>query len=129
MPFLDFQFDPHLPSFIPHADMENYLQHYADHFNIMPLIHFNTVVTSISSNGTDYIPPPVGDIQFPVNPKGKPNTGFFFNQWKVTTQNVLTKATTTEIYDAVMVCNGYVYNGKTWEHNPFRHAYILVVNF
>ena len=106
MAYLDFQFDPHLPSYLHHTDMLNYLKDYVDHFNIMPLIHFNTVVTRITSNGTTYTPPPVGDVRFPV---GSPNTSFTFEQWKITTQNVLTKATTTEIYDAVMVCNGWVY--------------------
>jgi len=103
MAYLDFQFDPHLPSYIHHTDMQNHLQHYADHFNIMPLIHFNTVVKNITLNGTDYIPPHIEDMQ---SPDDLPNTGFTFHQWKVTTQNVLTKATTTNVYDAVMVCNG-----------------------
>ena len=101
-----FQFDPHLPSYIHHTDMQNYLQHYANHFNIMPLIHFSTVVTSITSNCMEYTPPPIGDIQFPVNRDDPPNTSFTFHEWKVTTQNVLTKVTNTEAYDAVMVCNG-----------------------
>jgi len=105
MAYLDFQFDPHLPSYIHHTDMHNYLQHYVNHFNITPLIQFNTVVTSITLNGADYAPPHIGDTQSPEDP---PNTGFTFHQWKVTTQNMLTKATTAEVYDAVMVCNGYV---------------------
>jgi len=106
MPFLDFQFDPHLPSFIPHANMSNYLRRYADHFNVTSLIQFNTVVTNVTSNGTQYTPLSVGDVHFPVGPGGTPENGFCFHQWKVTTQNVLTKATTTAVYDAVMVCNG-----------------------
>ncbi|XP_065915457.1 uncharacterized protein [Dysidea avara] len=115
MAYLDFQFDPHLPSYIHHTDMQNYLQHYANHFNIMPLIHFSTVVTSITSNCMEYTPPPIGDIQFPVNQDDPPNTGFTFHEWKVTTQNVLTKVTNTEVYDAVMVCNGH--HSTPWKHD------------
>ncbi|XP_065913296.1 flavin-containing monooxygenase 3-like isoform X2 [Dysidea avara] len=107
MPFVDYQFDPHLPSFMYHTEVLKYLKDYADHFNLMPLIHLNTVITNIASNGTTHTPPPVGDVQFPLESCVQPRTGFTFHQWKVTTQNVLTKTTTTEIYDAVVVCSGH----------------------
>ena len=102
--FPDFHFDPHLPSFIHHTEMANYLQQYADHFNLIPCIQFNTVVLSVKPAGTIHIPPPIGDEFY--GSCEVPRRGFSFAQWKVSTQNLLTKEISTEIYDAVVICNG-----------------------
>lgn len=104
MMFSDFHFDPHLPSFIHHTEMAKYLQQYADHFNLIPSIHFNTVILSIKPADTVHTPPPVGDDFY--GSCELPRKGFSFTQWKVTTQDFVTKAVNTEIYDAVVVCNG-----------------------
>lgn len=104
MTFPDFQFDPHLPSFIHHTEIANYLQQYAVHFNLMPYIQFNTVVLSVKPADAVHMPPPISDNLY--GPCELPRKGFSFAQWKVSTQNLVTKVVNTEIYDAVMVCNG-----------------------
>lgn len=104
MRFPDFHFDPHLPSFIHHTEMANYLQQYAEHFNLIPYIQFNTVVCSIESAGTIHEPLPIGDDFY--GSCELPRRGFSFTQWKVTTQNLISKAVSTNTYDAVVVCNG-----------------------
>lgn len=102
--FPDFHFDPHLPSFVHHTEMANYLHQYAAHFNLMPCIQFNTVVLSVKPAGTTHTPPPInGDLYGSCE---LPRKAFSFTQWKVSTQNLVTKEVTTEIYDAVMICNG-----------------------
>ena len=104
MMFPDFHFDPHLPSFVHHTEMANYLQQYADHFDLIPYIQFNTAVLSIKPTDACHTPPPIGDALY--GSCELPRRGFSFTQWKVSTQNVVTKAVSTEVYDAVMVCNG-----------------------
>lgn len=104
MRFPDFHFDPHLPSFIHHTEMAKYLQQYAEHFNLIPYIQFNTVVRSIKPANTIHVPPPVGDDFY--GSCELPRKGFSFTQWKVTTQNLVTKEVSTEVYDAIVVCNG-----------------------
>ena len=104
MSFPDFHFDPHLPSFIHHTEMAKYLQQYADHFNLIPCIRFSTVVLSVKPVDMIHTPSPVGDDMY--GPCELPRRGFSFTQWKVSTQNLVTKTVNTEIYDAVMICNG-----------------------
>lgn len=36
--FPDFPFDTHLPSFVPHQDVQNYLERYSTNFGITPHI-------------------------------------------------------------------------------------------
>ena len=102
--FPDFHFDPHLPSFIHHTEMAKYLQQYAVHFNLIPYIQFNTLVRSVKPVDTVYTPPPVGDEFY--GSCELPRKGFSFTQWKISTENLITKTVNTEIYDAVVICNG-----------------------
>ena len=101
--FPDFYFDPHLPSFVSYAVIGQYLQEYTDHFQLMQHIQFNTTIISIVHNETSYKSPVAGDKQFPVSESCR--KGFVFDQWSVITQNVQTKQITTEIYDAVLICD------------------------
>ena len=102
--FPDFHFDPNLPSFVHHTEMANYLQQYAVHFNLIPCIQFNTVVLNVKPVDTVRTPRPIGDKFYGSHEL--PRKGFSFTQWKISTQNVITKTIKTEIYDAVVVCNG-----------------------
>lgn len=99
-----FHFDPHLPSFVHHTEMAKYLQQYADHFNLIPCIKFTTTVLSVEPTDVTHTPPPIGDHLY--GSCELPRKGFSFTQWKVTTQNLISKSVNTEIYDAVVVCNG-----------------------
>ena len=101
--FPDFYFDPHLPSFVSYSDVGNYLLQYTDQFQLMPHIQFNTTVVSITHNGTSYKSRVPGDGQYPVSES--PRKGFVFDQWNVTTQDIHTKEMTTEVYDAILICD------------------------
>ena len=50
-PELDFEQD--VQPFPDHRDMYRYLQRYADHFGITPLIRFNSKVTSVTPENPD----------------------------------------------------------------------------
>ena len=104
--FPDLYFDPHLPSFVTSPDIGQYLLQYADQFQLMPCIQFNTAVVSIIHNKTSYKSRIPGDEQYPSS--DSPRESFVFDQWKVTTQNMRTKQITTEIYDAILICDWYV---------------------
>lgn len=104
MAFPDFLFDPHLPSFLSHFNIIKYLQQYAEYFKLMPLIQFNTALINIKQKGTNCQPNPIGDEQYPSTEL--PKQTFTFNQWNITTQNLITEQTTVETYDAVVICNG-----------------------
>lgn len=49
--YSDFPIDPDLPDFLNHAQFLRYLEAYADHFEIRPLVRFNTNVESVESVG------------------------------------------------------------------------------
>lgn len=104
MAFPDFPFDPHLPSFLSHSDILKYLQEYADYFQLISLIQFNTQVVHVKPTGTECQRNPIGDEQYPSIES--PKQPFTFNQWNITVQNLITKRSTIETYDAVVICNG-----------------------
>ena len=79
--------------------MENYLLQYAEHFQLMPHIQFNTAVVSITHIGTSCKSCVPGDRQYPESPR----KDVIFDQWNVTTQNVHTKEMTTKVYDAILI--------------------------
>ena len=86
MAFPEYPFKSHLPSFITHRDVRMYLVDFSHDNGINDYIRFHTRVEKISpiSNGTDCFP-----------------------TWSVTSCNLLTKLEVTELFDAVMVCNGH----------------------
>ncbi|KAM9846255.1 uncharacterized protein ACBR49_009563 [Aulostomus maculatus] len=47
MMFPDFPFDPNLNSFLPHQEVQCYLERYCHHHNIRPHIRFNTAVEHV----------------------------------------------------------------------------------
>uniref|UniRef100_UPI0037E8560F uncharacterized protein n=1 Tax=Semicossyphus pulcher TaxID=241346 RepID=UPI0037E8560F len=47
MMFPDFPFDPHLSSFLPHQEVQRYLERYCESHDIRPHIRFNTVVEMV----------------------------------------------------------------------------------
>jgi len=89
---------------VSHYDVLKYLQKYADYFQLIPLIQFNTAVVHVKPTGTNCRLNLVGDEQYPSSEL--PKQTFIFDQWNVTTKNLITKQTTVETYDAVVICNG-----------------------
>ncbi|CAL1541028.1 unnamed protein product [Lymnaea stagnalis] len=88
MAFPDYPFPEDLPSFVRHKDVQKYLEDYTAHFNLSQYIKFLTIVKWIE---------PVVD-----------ETSQFKFKWAVTTCNVLNQAEeVTQIYEAVLVCNGH----------------------
>ena len=86
MEFPDFPFKSSLPSFLRHQEVLHYIEDYAKHFDLYKFIRFGTQVTN-------------------VLPKQKSNQGRFVS-WEVTVQNISDKNVTSEVFDAVIVCNG-----------------------
>lgn len=81
MGFPDFPIVEKEESYLPGEDILKLLNDYADHFDIRKHIKFNHRVNYVA---------PVGD-----------------EQWEVQVKDLLTNITTTEVYDAIMVCNGH----------------------
>ncbi|XP_076130455.1 uncharacterized protein LOC143112091 isoform X2 [Alosa pseudoharengus] len=87
MMFPDFPFEAHLPSFLPHQDVQNYLKRYCTHFAITPHIKFDTAVEEVR----------------PIAMEMDREKGL---AWEVTscdkhgTQN-------TETFDSVFICTGH----------------------
>lgn len=134
MAFLDAPFDPTLPSFLGHAQVQEYLENYAEQHALSDLIEFNTEVKAVrpvrrsgssssSSNGCDvgegkkdgYVPWPAGDYTvLKENERDKEEEGEG-PLWQVTTAssnhrhhlNQQQQGERQEIYDAVVVCNGH----------------------
>lgn len=87
MPFRDFSFRDSLPSFVGHADVLQYLEDYANHFDLLPHIKFNTFVESVT-------PVKEGDDK---------------EKWIVRVKKLEEESQPSEsnVYDAVIVCNGH----------------------
>ena len=86
MAFPDFSFPKDLPSFVKHTEVYEYLENYAEHFNLKQHIKFSTTV----------------EIVEPLSQEDG------LVKWKVKSKNLLHKGNTeTEMFDAVMVCNGH----------------------
>ena len=83
----DHRFDPSLPSYVTHADVQAYLEAYVAEEDLLPLIRFNTAVESVTKEG--------GGWRVRCGPAGPAET-------------VGTAGTgSSELYDAVIVCNGH----------------------
>ncbi|CAH1959050.1 unnamed protein product [Acanthoscelides obtectus] len=100
MYFTDFPWSVPFPqkneSFITRGDVLDYLNKYADHFNIRPLVKLNCLVRNIC---------PVGDTC-----------------WEVTYLYKPTQETITESYNVVMVCNGH-YNIPAYPEILFQELF------
>lgn len=89
MPYEKFPFPDELPSYIHHSDFLKYLEDFADHFELKPYIRLSTEVKKVT----------------PIKKKSSDST-----VWEVTTKNMLSGEETTDQFDAVLVCNGYVHS-------------------
>ncbi|XP_071758340.2 uncharacterized protein LOC139914045 [Centroberyx gerrardi] len=83
MMFPDFPFDPQLPSFLPHQEVQRYLESYCRSHGIGPHIRFNTVVEDV-----------------------KPVVTETRTTWEVTSSGE-TGSQATETFDSVFVCSGH----------------------
>ncbi|XP_051793972.1 uncharacterized protein LOC110971971 [Acanthochromis polyacanthus] len=88
MMFPDFPFDPQLSSFIPHQEVQRYLQKYCQNHHIGPHIRFNTVVEKVE---------PVV-----MATEGEKAT----MMWEVTSSDS-SGCQKTETFDSVFVCSGH----------------------
>ncbi|OWF48027.1 flavin-containing monooxygenase FMO GS-OX5-like [Mizuhopecten yessoensis] len=86
MAFPDFPFRKDLPSFVRHEDMLEYLESYADRFDLLKYIKFSTTVSL-------------------VQPLTYPDKVTWQVTYKALSDSVVTPV--TENFDAVMVCNGH----------------------
>ncbi|KAK6189090.1 hypothetical protein SNE40_005133 [Patella caerulea] len=84
MAFSDFPIPEDFPPFMPHADVLRYFRMYADHFHLLPYIHFRTSVVYIQQT-VDY-----------------QETGKWIVKYQKESQEPV-----QEIFDAVMVCSGH----------------------
>ena len=94
MAFPGFPFSQDLPSFVHHTDMLEYLKKYTNHYKLERFISFSTLVETI----------------LPVESATKclQENGLCLDQikWEVTSRNLISNTSTTEVFDAVLVCNG-----------------------
>ncbi|XP_061596410.1 uncharacterized protein LOC133459976 isoform X2 [Cololabis saira] len=98
MMFPDFPFDPQLSSFLPHQEVQRYLERYCQYHNIQPHIRFKTVVENVT--------PPV---MTKVGEEKK-------TAWEVTSLDS-SGCLKTESFDAVFVCSGH-YSDPHIPHLP-----------
>ncbi|XP_072231357.1 uncharacterized protein [Leuresthes tenuis] len=88
MMFPDFPFDPELSSFLPHQEVQRYLEKFCQSHNIRPHIRFGAVVEKVK---------PVGMTTGGVEEK---------TTWEVTSSDS-SGCQKTETFDSVFVCSGH----------------------
>ena len=108
MEFPDYPFPSHLPSYPYHYDVQRYLMQYSEHFKLNRFIKFGTLVERI-------VPIPISGTNGYCHANSEKTnvidgtTVEEFSdsvQWSVTTRQLVSGETTTEIYDNVLLCNG-----------------------
>ena len=105
MLFPDFPFPSHLPSFPYHYDVYNYLKSYSQHFKLDRFIKFGTLVERV-------VPIPVSSCNghsptVDRDTRGTSHMTCFDDvKWRVTTRQLASGETTTDVYDNIFVCNG-----------------------
>lgn len=82
MAYSDFLMPRDFPQYLPHAKLLEYYKMYTEHFKLTEHIRFNTEVVRVKQSSKA-------------------------GQWEVTTKNIKTNVTSTEIYDAVLVSTGH----------------------
>ena len=85
MAFPDFPFPSHWKSYVRHDQVHQYLQDYAQHFDLFNCIQFNTLVERVH----------------PAQDSSDDKT-----TWEVTVKEIQKGTRTTHLFDAVVVCNG-----------------------
>ena len=89
MCFSDFPMPSDFPNYLPHSKFLEYLRMYVAHFQLKQYIRFETEVVSVEQ---------------------QQDGG---GRWSVTTRTTTDSGdTTTEIFDAVMVCSGFQSEGN-----------------
>ena len=88
MAFPDFPFPSEWNSYLSHQQVLKYLQDYASHFDLYKYIQFNSSINSVR----------------PL--EGKDNQKLL---WEVVVRDADTKESQILLFDAVIVCNGWVY--------------------
>ncbi|XP_053187179.1 uncharacterized protein LOC128371011 [Scomber japonicus] len=116
MMFPDFPFDPQLSSFLPHQEVQRYLQSYCESHDIRANVRFNTIVESVK---------PVV-----VTTGGEKER----TTWEVTSSDS-SGCQKTETFDSVFVCSGHYsdphipdipgidnFKGQVLHSHSYRHA-------
>jgi len=81
MAYADFPMSKALPNYLHHRQVLEYFEHYAEHFGLIPFVTFRTRVNHVA----------------PLSDGG----------YKVSTQNIDIGVRKTDVYGAVLVCNGH----------------------
>jgi len=107
MNFPELPFPSDLPSFPTHLDVSAYLQHYADKFALTRIISFRTEVVEVAPH---FSPLVKGSNQEQIGEESPLSDGIGMPDaavsWKVTSVNLETGQRTSEIFNAVFICNG-----------------------
>ncbi|XP_059207742.1 uncharacterized protein LOC131986689 [Centropristis striata] len=103
MMFPDFPFEPELNSFLPHQEVQRYLQRYCQSHGVRPHIRFNTVVESVR----------------PV--VAAPQAEQERTAWEVTSSDSSGRQR-IETFDSVFVCSGH-YSDPHIPHIPGIHNF------
>ena len=107
MPFPDFPFDDHLPSFPLHNHVLGYLEKYTEHYNLSQFIEFRKPVEQISPIPIRCTAGQEVDIASKHQTDGDvENEKFDSVKWKVATCNLTTGEKEMEECDFVIICNG-----------------------
>lgn len=109
MSFPDFQFPPYLPSFPGHSDVCEYIQQYAEHFDLIQYISFRTKVEQVKP-----IPSPKEtECALENGHEKRHHKEFYFMgsgldsmHWEVASRNLDSGKLVSENYQAVFICNG-----------------------
>ncbi|XP_020505604.2 uncharacterized protein [Labrus bergylta] len=119
MMFPDFPFESQLSSFLPHQEVQRYLERYCESHNIRPHIRFNTVVETVK--------PVVVTME-------DEETRTTRTTWEVTSSDS-SGCQKTETFDSVFVCSGHYsdpnvpdipgienFKGKVLHSHSYRYA-------
>ncbi|XP_068436762.1 uncharacterized protein [Clinocottus analis] len=100
MMFPDFPFESQLSSFLPHQEVQRYLEKYCQKYNVLPHIRFNTMVEQVK----------------PVVTQKEEEEEEEETTWEVTSSDPSGRQT-TEAFDSVFVCSGH-YSDPHVPHIP-----------
>ncbi|KAI5082142.1 hypothetical protein GOP47_0001885 [Adiantum capillus-veneris] len=114
MGFLDFPFLPKYGDecrdarrYPDHAEVLAYLQDYALHFNLLPYVRFGRRVTQVAPIHKPTVHPE--SLAHPLPSKSEFRLP---HQWSVTSEAEAGRMTMTDIFDAVVICNGHYFQPK-----------------
>uniref|UniRef100_A0A3Q0R4D3 Flavin-containing monooxygenase n=1 Tax=Amphilophus citrinellus TaxID=61819 RepID=A0A3Q0R4D3_AMPCI len=108
MMFPDFPFDPQLSSFLPHQEVQRYLERYCQSHGIRPHIRFNTTVESVKP--------------IVVTAEGEEER----TAWEVTSSD-LSGRQKTETFDSVFVCSTVLHSHSYRFAEPFSGQSVVVL--